>query len=134
MENEFLCFVKNIGTDIDENYIYEFLFTDDIETFFCENGEYKPCCLCNDIAPIENSYNKVIQIKTNIKLDLAQESCCYSISDCIDGIIPVAYENIDTYEEYPEPIRLIFHYGISYEEVEEQLAQRGILIEKKDGE
>ena len=42
----------------------------------------------------------------------------------IDGIIACAWEDISEYEEYPEPIRLVFKYGEKYEDVEDKLARR----------
>lgn len=31
---KYLCFINSIGIDIEGNNIYEFLFTEDIDTFF----------------------------------------------------------------------------------------------------
>lgn len=128
-DNLFLCFIKKVGEDIDGNNIYELLFTEDIETFFGENFEYKPCCLCNELIPFEDTYSVVKTIKIKMKLDLIQESCCFSFGDCQDGIVAIAYENIDDYEEYPENGRLIFHYGESYNDIEKKLAEINILME-----
>lgn len=132
MENEYLCFIKYIGQDLDDNNIYDFLFTDDIDNFWGENFEYKPAGLCNELIPDKNTYNIVKTLKTNIKLDLAQESTCLGYQDCIDSIIAVAWENLDNYEEYPEPIRLVFHYGDNLEDVEIQLSKRNLLLEEKN--
>lgn len=129
MENEYLCFVTYIGKDIDDKFMYEFIFSDDSESFWVENGEYKPCCLCRDLNPEEDSYNLTKTIKTNLKLDLIQDSCCYSFSDCQDGIIALCYENIDDYEEYPENGRLVLMYGEPYDEVEKQLLNKNIILD-----
>ena len=129
IENEYLCLVNYIGKDIDEKNIYEFIFSEDIDAFWIENGEYKPCCLCKDLTPEENSYNLTKLIKTNLTLDLIQDSCCYSFSDCTDGIVSLAYENIDTYEEYPENGRLVLMYGEPYSDVEEKLSNKNIILE-----
>ena len=123
MDQLFLCFVKFIGKDIEENNIYELLFTNDKESFFGEDFEYKPCCIINNMSPFENSYQLVKQIKTNIELELIQNSCWYSFSDCQDGIIPLCYSYSDDCN-----LLLKLDYGISYNEVQKILSNINICI------
>ena len=123
-----LCFVKLIGSDINGQNVYEFLFTENIEGFWGENFEYKPCGLCNELIPNEDSYETVEKVKTEIKFDLIQDSTCFGFQDCIDVCVALAFENMDDYEEYPEPFRIVFKYGDSFEHVEEILAKRNILF------
>lgn len=68
MENEFLCFVKQIGQDIDGNYIYEFLFSDKIDEFWGESFEYFPACVATELIPDENYYNVIKKIKNQYKI------------------------------------------------------------------
>lgn len=126
----FLFMIKYVGEDIDEMNNYEFLFgyEEQMDTFWGDNFDQKPACLCNDIEPLEDTFDTIKKIRMKIKLDLAQESCCHSMADCIDGIIAVAWENIDDYEEYPQDGRLIFQFGEEYETVEDKLARKGVLI------
>lgn len=133
MEDEYLCFVKYIGQDIDSNNIYEFLFSDKIDEFWGESFEYFPACVATELIPNEDYYNVVKEVKTKVKLVLAQSSCCNSFQDCIDHIIPVAYEDISEYTDYPD-LRLVLPFGLSYEETEELLSQKDILMETKEKE
>lgn len=119
---EYLCFVKFIGTDIDGLNIYEFLFTNTIDSFWGENFEVFPSCLCNELIPNESEYNLVQQIKTELKFNLAQESCCTSYQDAIDGIIAVAYYVFE--DESP----LVFRFGDSLESVVSSLVAKKIHI------
>lgn len=132
MVNEYLCFVKFIGTDIDGYNSYEFLFTDNIDEFWGENFEYMPCGLCNELIPNEDSFNKVFVLRTEMKLELIQNSCCFSMQDCIDRCVSMCYENIEIYDEYPENGRLVLHFGESYEEVILKLANKNLLLKEKD--
>jgi hypothetical protein len=50
--------------------------------------------------------------------------------DATDGIVALAWENIDGLEEYPEP-RLVFPFGISLTAVNDKLYERDIRIEFK---
>lgn len=129
--NLFLCFVKNVGVDSDGNNVYDFLFTDDTDTFFGENFEYTPACLVNNLEPFEGSYQVTKEIRCELKLKLAQESCCYSMQDCFDGIHPVAFEDLTGLSEYPEEGRLVLHFGLPYQEVERLLSAKNILLEEK---
>lgn len=132
MENVNLCFINFIGTDIDGNNTYEFLFTHDIDTFWGENFEIVPSGLCNQLTPNEDSFNIVKYIKTDLKLCLAQNSCCHSFQDTIDGILALAYEDISTYDYYPDDGRLVFHFGEQFNDVELKLAKKHIVFKEKD--
>ena len=132
MDDRYLCFINLIGEDLNHIFTYELLFTSEVDTFWGENFEYFPCCLCNDIIPNKELYDVVKTIKTKIKLDLIQNSCCFSMQDAIDGIVAIAYENISDYDEYPDDGRLIFFYGETYTDVEYKLANKNILLEEKN--
>jgi hypothetical protein len=127
-EKKYLCFINLIGEDIDSNYTYEFLFTENLDDFWGDDFEQKPAGLCNNLSPIDGTFNTVIKTKIKFKLDLVQNNTCLSIQDCIDGVIALAWENIDEYESYPEDGRIVFHFGDSFESVEDKLARRGTFI------
>lgn len=75
----------------------------------------------------DDQYQNIIELKSNIKLDLARNCCCFTMQDCRDNIIALAYENLDDAEEYPEP-RIIIHFGDLIDDVEDLFAQRNILL------
>ena len=56
------------------------------------------------------------------------------MQDCVDGIVALAWEDMSNYEEYPEPIRLVFKYGENIESVEDKLAQRSQFFVRKNSE
>ena len=123
-----LCFIRLIGVENDDFYRYEFIFTADIDEVWGENFNVKPACLVNDLM-VEDKYVSEIQIlKTKIRLDLIQDNCCFSISDCYDGIISMAWENVDDYEEFPDDGRIFFKFGETLEEVENKLAMKNLLF------
>lgn len=130
MEN--LCFIKFVGTDSDGLNVYELLFTDNIEDVWGENWEYTPSCLVRDLMPFDENFNEVYTIKTEIKFKLAQDSCCFNMQDCIDGCVCLACEDLVGYEEYPEDGRLVIHFGVELEELEELLAKKNIVMNKKE--
>jgi hypothetical protein len=124
----YLCFVRLIGKENDGYYQYEFIFTDNINEVWGEDFNQKPACLVNNLMISEEYITEVHTVKTKIKFDLIQDNCCFSVSDCYDGIIALAWEDISQYEEYPEDGRLFFKFGESIDDVDDKLARKHIIM------
>lgn len=127
-EEVYLCFINLIGEEVDGYYRYEFIFTDRIDEVFGEDWEYKPAGMVNTIIPSDEYITEVHIVKTKIKFDLIQNNMCFGMQDAMDGIVSIAYENMDTYESYPEDGRLFFMFGESIDDVERKLAMKSILM------
>ena len=125
-----LCFVRFIGEENDGMNRYEFIFTDNADEVWGEDFDQHPACLCNDLMVYDEYVKDVRILKTKIKLELAQNSCCFGMQDFFDGICAIAWEDISTYDEYPSDGRLFFRFGETLEEVEEKLAIKNILFDK----
>ena len=69
-----------------------------------------------------------ISTRNLVKLDLIQDNCCFGFQDCTDGVIALAWENMDDYDEYPEEGRIFFRFGETLEEVEDKLAIKNVLM------
>jgi hypothetical protein len=123
-----LGFIRLIGEETDGYYRYEFIFTTNIDEFWGENFEYKPSCLVNNLMPYEKFITEIHIVKMKIKLDLIQNSCCFGFQDCTDGIIALAWENVDEYDEYPEEGRIFFRFGETLDDVENKLAVKNVLM------
>ena len=123
-----LCFIRLVGKENDGYYNYEFIFTDNINEVWGEDFNQKPACLVNNLMVSEEYVTEVHNVKTKIKFDLIQDNCCFSVSDCYDGIIALAWEDISQYDEYPEDGRLFFKFGEDIEEVDNKLAMKNILM------
>ena len=123
-----LGFIRLIGEETDGYYRYEFIFTTNIDEFWGENFEYKPSCLVNNLMPYDKFITEIHIVKMKIKLDLIQNSCCFGFQDCTDGIIALAWENVDEYDEYPEEGRIFFRFGETLEDVEDKLAIKNVLM------
>lgn len=130
LKDVYLCFIRLIGEENDGFYRYEFIFTDNIDEVWSENDDFaqKPACLVNDLMVAEQYVTEVHIVKMKIKLDLIQNSCCFSVSDGYDGILALAWEDISNYDEYPQDGRIFFKFGESLEEVENKLAIKNILM------
>lgn len=124
----YLGFIRLIGEENDGYFRYEFIFTDNIDEFWGDNFEYKPAGLVKDLIPSDEYITEIHIVKTKIKFDLVQNNMCFGMQDCMDGIVALAFENIDEYESYPEDGRLFFMFGESFDEVERKLALKNILM------
>lgn len=124
-----LVYVNVIGKDSDSEYIYEFYFSEHLDTFWLVEANISPAIICNLTVPEKTVYDSVKILKTSYLLDVAQKNSCFSYQDCISGIIPVAWENIDDADEYPDDGRLIFPFGFEINYVEQTLARRNLLFE-----
>ncbi len=129
LKDVYLCFIRCIGEENDGLYRYEFIFTDNVDEVFGENFDQKPACLVNDLMVDEQYVTEVHIVKTKIKLDLIQDNCCFSVSDCYDGCVSLAWQNLDSEEEYPEDGRIFFRFGESIEEIENKLAMKNIIMD-----
>lgn len=92
----YLCFVNFIGTDVDGMNTYEFLFTEDKDTFWFENAEYKPLGLVNKNDINIEDYSVSKKLLTDIKFDLIQDSTCFGYQDCVDGCVSIAFAYDDS--------------------------------------
>ncbi|MCD8209097.1 MAG: hypothetical protein LUD72_14255 [Bacteroidales bacterium] len=122
-----VIYVHFVGVDSDQLNVYHFLLAEDVDDVFGEEWGEKPACNCNDLMPEEKYYDYIKELRTDIVLDLAQKNCCFSMQDAKDGIVALASENMDSYDEYPEKGRIIVHYGQSIDDVDFMLAKRDMV-------
>lgn len=125
---EKLVYVSALGKNSNNEYSYEFYFSDDDEHFWILDADIKPASLCNLGIPDKSVYDFVKILKTDMRFDLAKKSSCFSFLDCKDRVIALVWENIDGYSEYPDSGRLIIPYGLEIDEVEKMLAVRNLYL------
>lgn len=128
LNDVYLCFIRLIGEENDGYYRYEFIFTDNPDEVWGEDWEHKPIGLINNPIPSDDYLTEIHIVKTKIKLDLIQNNMCFSMQDCLDGIVALAWQNIDELDAYPEDGRIYFIFGESLEDVERKLALKNVLM------
>lgn len=131
-DNLSLVYVRPIGVNSNNFFEYEFFFSENPETVWGEDWNVTCPSACADLTPPSEQYSLVKRLKTIIPLQCVQENSCFSIADSIDDIIALCFEDINGYEEYPEPYRLVFKFGEVYDEVEKKLAGRHQLFIDED--
>ena len=123
-----IIYVIYVGKNIDNENIYHFLISVDSDKTWAEGWENVPAGIMRYLTPEDDMYEYVAEIKTDFKLNLAQDNTCYSMQDCRDKVIALASEDLSEAEEYPEDGRIVIHFGDLIENVEKMLAKRDIVM------
>jgi hypothetical protein len=126
MKNKFLIYINVIGKDYKDNFIYEFIFSDTLKDVDGNQWDAVPASGQPD-PPNDVFINSVGRIETELLLDVIQNSTIFAVWDAIDGVVALAWENLDELETYPES-RLIFKYGETMEDVETKLYERDLIL------
>lgn len=92
---EYLAFVDEIGRTIDKKYIYRFDFTVDTETVWGEFFNVAPAAIIPNIQPDINTLSTTGKVIFPRKMTIAKKNFCFSMQDCIDGIMPLIFSEID---------------------------------------
>lgn len=121
-----LVYINKIGQNWKGNYIYEFLFSDVVEDIDGEGWDSYPSS-GNPEPPEGRFVKKTGQLNTTLKLDLVQESDSFAMWDAVDGIVAMAWENMEGYDDYPEK-RLFFSFGEDIESVNDKLYEKDIVL------
>jgi len=122
----YLIFINEIGKNWKGEFIYEFLFSNSTEGVDGEAWDEYPAS--GKPEPPSQQFIKAVGLLTSeIKFDIIQKSDTFSVWDAVDGVIALAWENIDDYDEYPES-RIFFKFGDTLEDVEDKLYERDIRL------
>ena len=120
--DEFLAFVKKIGNTLDGQNIYEFMFTTVPDVVWGENFNIIPAGIIPNLIPEKNCLSRKGRVITDIDFKLACESTCFSMMDCIDGVISVCFTEAGIDNEFK------FDFGETFESVVNTLKKHNLEI------
>lgn len=126
MKKLFLIYVNMVGKDYKGNLLYEFIFSDTTKNIDGEEWDTFPASGRPE-PPHENFIKTVGRLESELHLDVIQNSDTFAVWDAIDGVIALAWENINAYDAYPEK-RLCFKFGETLEEVESKLYEKDLIL------
>jgi len=130
MENLFLVYINVVGKEWKGGERYEFLFSDTIVGIDGDDWDAIPAA-GRPLPPYEDLVKKSgTVVMEEKKLDVIQQSESFSLYDAVDGVIALAWENMDNYEEYPES-RIFFHFGEDIKSVEDKLYEHDLTLDYK---
>lgn len=134
-ENLRLIYIEPVGSNSLDLFEYEFLFAENPDIVWADDWAEQCPSACQNMRPGNDMVAVTKRLATIIPIGVIQNNSCFSMQDCMDGIVSLAWEDISDYEEYPEPIRLKFDYGEEYESVRDKLASRSqFFLTSKVGE
>lgn len=119
--DEYLAFVDFIGRTIDRKYIYRLDFTYDSDAAWGDYFNAVPSVTVPDIRLDANCISSSTKIALECKMLLAKSSYCFSMQDCIDGILPLCFPDLSGEYQLIDNKPLIFRFGETLEEINERL-------------
>ena len=125
----YLIYVNELGPNYKGDNIYEFIFSTDIKDIWGEYWESKPA---NGYPlPPNIEYIKKVGVLKNdiISLSVIQKSDYFSMSDAMDDVVALAWENENDITNFDLVKRLVFRFGDSEEIVKNKLYERDIVLE-----
>ena len=126
MKDLFLVYVNKVGSDWEGYYLYEFLFAEDIDNI--DGDDWNAVPAAGKPFPPDSKYiSKVGNIKTTLPLAVIQNSNSFAVLDAVDGIIALAYEDLEEYDEYPD-YRIYFKFGELIKSSEDKLYAKELVL------
>ena len=128
MEELYLIYVNKIGEDWTGKHLYEFLFSDTTENVDGDDWDAYPAS--GRPAPPNGGFVKKVGkfVSDELKFKLIQNSSEFAVWDAVDGVISLAWEDMEDYDDYPEN-RAAFHFGDSIKDVEDNLYEHDLVLE-----
>jgi len=121
-----LVYINKVGQNWKGDFVYEFLFSDIVKDIDGEGWDAYPASN-NPEPPAQKFIKKTGALIGDLKLQIVQESDSFAMWDAVDGIIALAWENLEGYDEYPEK-RLFFSFGEDIKSVESKLYEKDIIL------
>ena len=97
MENNnlHLVYINPIGKDSNNLFEYEFFFSETPDIVWGQDWNIACPAACENTLPDPETYSEVKTLKTEIPLFCVQQNTCFSLQDCIDGIVCLGYFQTD---------------------------------------
>lgn len=115
-----------VGKDYKGNLIYEFIFSDTTKNIDGEEWDTFPASGRPE-PPHDNFIKNVGRLESELNLEVIQNSDTFAVWDAVDGVIALAWENINAYESYPDK-RLCFKFGEPIQDVEGKLYEHDLIL------
>ena len=126
MKELYLIYVNKVGKSYKGNYIYEFIFSDTKENVDGDNWDAYPASGRPE-QPHDKFIKEVGRLESELRLDVIQDSTEFTVWDSVDGVVALAFENIEQYATYPEK-RISFHFGEKQKDIELRLYEKDLVL------
>ena len=124
-----LIYINYVGENYLSAKLYEFIFYEgEIDTVSGEYWDSYPAD-GNPKTPLDY-ISMVYKLETDMTIELIQNHESFDMSDCMQGVIALGWEDDKGFEDEVNDVRLFFSYGESDESVINKLYQRDLHLEK----
>ena len=106
----FLVYVNPVGVNSEGQNEYDFFFSETPETVWGEDWNVSSPAACANTLPQEDTYSVVKRLVTDVDFFCAQENTCFSMQDCIDGVICLLYYYDEDEDKY-HPLKFSTPYN-----------------------
>jgi hypothetical protein len=125
----YLIYVNELGPNYKGDNTYEFIFSNGLEEIWGDSWESNPANGYPSPPDLE-FINKVGTLKSSeITLSVIQKSDYFSMTDCMDDVISLAWENELDDIDFTIKKRLVFRFGETEQSVKNKLYERDIVLE-----
>jgi hypothetical protein len=125
----YLIYVNELGPNYKGDNTYEFIFSNSLEDIWGDSWESNPANGYPSPPDLE-FINKVGTLKSNeVTLSVIQKSDYFSMTDCMDDVISLAWENELDEVDFTIKKRLVFRFGETEQSVKNKLYERDIVLE-----
>ena len=116
----YLVFIDNVGTNLDEKYVYQLYFSETPEVVWGEFWNICPCSIVPTIIPDKATITEIYEIELDYEMNTVVNNSCFSMQDCIDRIISLGW--IDFSEKIVLNGKLLkFDFGEHFLETENKV-------------
>lgn len=116
----YLVFIDNVGTNLDDKYVYQLHFSETPEVVWGEFWNICPCSIVPTIIPDKATISQIYEVELDYEISTVVNNSCFSMQDCIDRIISLGW--IDFTEKINIEGRLIkFDFGEHFVETENKM-------------
>jgi hypothetical protein len=112
-----LIYINELGPNFRGDNIYEFIFSD-LDDVWGEDWDSEPAA--GKPSPPNINFIKKVGVlgKSNIDIELIQNSDFFCVYDSVDGVIALGWEKSDSDAILQNKNkRLVFHYGETIEQI-----------------
>ena len=131
MQDLYLIYINRMSADYKGKLNYEFIFCEKDKLKGVDGSEWDQVPASGRPKPPNDIFIKEVAVlKTKMRFDVVQDSDSFAMWDAVDGVVALAWENMNDYEKYPED-RMIFRYGDSLQEVTDRLYNKELVLKFK---
>jgi hypothetical protein len=121
----YLIYINGLGPNYRGNNLYEFIFSDELDVWG-ENWDSRPANGYPEPPEIKHIKKVGTLRNSSIQLELIQNSDFMGVTDAMEDIIALAWENDESCEN---ETRLVFRFGDLEQKVTDKLYERDLILE-----